>query len=157
MREVLYSVMMLAAVTFTACSNEEMGETETPKGLTLSASVENLSTRATMTDESGTWKFAFEANDKVSVTNEQINEPYTFQKVGEQFTCANASATDKDVNWYAYFPSDDVDLTGQDGTLNGVANKLAAAGMTTQPTTGKKWTCDNIACPGSRAAHCGSG
>lgn len=137
MREVLYSVMMLAAVTFTACSNEEMGETETPKGLTLSASVENLSTRATMTDESGTWKFAFEANDKVSVTNEQINEPYTFQKVGEQFTCANASATDKDVNWYAYFPSDDVDLTGQDGTLNGVANKLAAAGMTTQPTTGK--------------------
>lgn len=137
MREVLYSVMMLAAVTFTACSNEEMSEKETPKGLTLSASVENLSTRASMTDESGTWKFAFEANDKVSVTNEQINEPYTFQKVGEQFTCANASATDKDVNWYAYFPSDDVDLTGQDGTLNGVANKLAAAGMTTQPTTGK--------------------
>lgn len=136
-REILYSVMMLAAVTFTACSNEEMSETETPRGLTLSASVENLSTRATMTDESGTWKFAFEANDKVSVTNEQINEPYTFQKVGEQFTCANASATDKDVNWYAYFPSDDVDLTGQDGTLNGVANKLAAAGKTTQPTTGK--------------------
>lgn len=138
MREILYSVMMLAAVTFTACSNDEMGETETPKGLTLSASVENLSTRATMTDESGTWKFAFEANDKVSVTNEQINEPYTFQKVGEQFTCANASATDKDVNWYAYFPSDDVDLTGQDGTLNGVANKLAAAGKTTQATTGKE-------------------
>lgn len=137
MREVLYSVMMLAAVTFTACSNEEMGETETPKGLTLSASVENLSTRATMTDESGTWKFAFEANDKVSVTNEQINEPYTFQKVGEQFTCANASATNENVDWYAYFPGNDVNLTGQDGTLNGVANKLAAAGKTTQATTGK--------------------
>lgn len=137
MRVKLYSVIMLAVVTFTACSNEEMGETETPRGLTLSASVENLSTRASMTDESGTWKFAFEANDKVSVTNEQINEPYTFQKVGEQFTCANASATDKDVNWYAYFPSDDVDLTGQDGTLNGVANYLAAAGKTEQATTGK--------------------
>lgn len=81
MREVLSSLMMLAAVTFTACSNEEMGETETPKGLTLSASVENVSTRASMTDESGTWKFAFEANDKVSVSNNKINDIYTFQNV----------------------------------------------------------------------------
>lgn len=137
MREVLYSVMMLAAVTFTACSNDDMSETQTQKGLTLSASVENLSTRASMTDESGTWKFAFEANDQVSVSNEKINEAYTFQKVGEQFTCANASATNENVDWYAYFPGNDVDLTKQDGTLNGVANKLAAAGKTTQPTTGK--------------------
>lgn len=137
MREVLYSVMMLAAVTFTACSNEEMGETETQKGLTLSASVENLSTRASMTDESGTWKFAFENNDKVSVSNNKINDIYTFQKVsGGAFTCENATATTEAADWYAYFPSNDVDLTGQDGTLNGVANYLAAAGKTTQATTG---------------------
>lgn len=81
MRVKLYSVIMLAVVTFTACSNEEMGETETPRGLTLSASVENLSTRASMTDESGTWKFAFETDDKVSVSNNKINDIYTFQKV----------------------------------------------------------------------------
>lgn len=81
MREILYSVMMLAALTFTACSNEEMSETETPRGLTLSASVENLSTRASMTDESGTWKFAFEANDQVSVSNSKITEDYTFKKL----------------------------------------------------------------------------
>lgn len=137
MREVLSSVMMLAAVTFTACSNEEMGETETPKGLTLSASVENLSTRASMTDDSGTWKFAFEANDQVSVTNSKIDDIYTFQKTGEQFTCANAKATNEAADWYAYFPGNDVDLTKQNGTLNGVANKLAAAGKTAQPTTGK--------------------
>lgn len=145
MREVLYSVMMLAAVTFTACSNEDMSETQTQKGLTLSASVENLSTRASMTDKStsmtddkGTWKFAFENNDKVSVTNNTISNFYTFQKVGEQFTCANASATHENVDWYAYFPGNEVDLTGQDGTLNGVANKLAAAGKTAQATTGEK-------------------
>lgn len=137
MRVKLYSVIMLAVVTFTACSNDEMSETQTQKGLTLSASVENLSTRASMTDESGTWKFAFENKDQVSVTNEKMNNAYTFQKVGEQFTCTNASATDKDVNWYAYFPGNDVNLTGQTGTLNGVANKLAAAGKTTQATTGK--------------------
>lgn len=137
MREVLYSVMMLAVVTFTACSNDDMSETQTQKGLTLSASVENLSTRASMTDDSGTWKFAFEANDQVSVSNNKTNDIYTFQKTGEQFTCANAIATNEAADWYAYFPGNDVNLTGQDGTLNGVANKLAAAGKTTQATTGK--------------------
>lgn len=137
MRVKLYSVIMLAVVTFTACSNDDMSETQTQKGLTLSASVENLSTRASMTDESGTWKFAFENNDKVSVSNSKITEDYTFQKTGEQFTCANAKATNEAVVWYAYFPSNDVDLTRQDGTLNGVANKLAAAGKTTQATTGE--------------------
>ena len=137
MRVKLYSVIMLAVVTFTACSNDEMSETQTQKGLTLSASVENLSTRASMKDESGTWKFAFENNDKVSVSNSKITENYTFQKTGEQFTCANATPTNEAADWYAYFPGNDVDLTGQDGTLNGVANYLAAAGKTTQATTGK--------------------
>lgn len=137
MRVKLYSVIMLAVVTFTACSNDEMSETQTQKGLTLSASVENLSTRASMTDESGTWKFAFENDDKVSVSNNKINDIYTFQKTGKQFTCANAMATNEAADWYAYFPGNDVDLTGQDGTLNGVANYLAAAGKTTQATTGK--------------------
>ena len=137
MRVKLYSVIMLAVVTFTACSNDEMSETQTQKGLTLSASVENLSTRASMTDESGTWKFAFETNDQVSVSNSKITKDYTFQKTGDQFTCANAMATNEAADWYAYFPSNDVNLTGQDGTLNGVANYLAAAGKTTQATTGK--------------------
>ena len=34
-----------------------------------------------MTDESGTWKFAFETNDEVSVSNNKINDIYTFQNV----------------------------------------------------------------------------
>lgn len=136
MKVKLYSVIMLAAVTFTACSNDEMSETQTQKGLTLCASVENLSTRASMTDESGTWKFAFETNDQVSVSNSKITEDYTFQKTGEQFTCANAMATNEATNWYAYFPGNNVDLTGQTGTLTAVANKLAAAGKTEQATTG---------------------
>lgn len=138
MRVKLYSVIMLAVVTFTACSNDDMSETQTQKGLTLCASVENLSTRASMTDESGTWKFAFEANDQVSVSNNKTNDIYTFQKTSEQFTCANAMATNEAADWYAYFPGNDVDLTGQTGTLNGVANKLAAAGKTAKATTGEK-------------------
>lgn len=138
MREILYSVMMLAALTFTACSNEEMSETETPKrGLTLHASMENLSTRASMTDESGTWKFAFENNDQVSVTNTKITDFYTFQNVGDQFTCANAEATTENADWYAYYPDNKVDLTNQTGLLKDVANKLAAVGQTAQATTGQ--------------------
>ena len=130
--------MMLAAVTFTACSNEEMSETETPRGLTLSASVENLSTRASMREiDSLTWKFAFENKDQVSVTNNKINNAYTFQKVGDQFTCANAEATTENADWYAYYPDNEVDLTNQTGTMNGVANNLAAVGQTAQATTGK--------------------
>lgn len=128
---------MLAVVTFTACSNDEMSETQTQKGLTLSAFVENLSTRASMTDESGTWKFAFEANDKVSVTNTKITDFYTFQNVGDQFTCANAEATTENADWYAYYPDNKVDLTNQTGLLKDVANKLAAVGQTAQATTGK--------------------
>ena len=46
-------------------------------------------------------------------------------------------ATNEAADWYAYFPSNNVDLTGQNGTLNGVANYLAAAGKTTQATTGE--------------------
>lgn len=45
--------------------------------------------------------------------------------------------TNEAADWYAYFPSNNVDLTGQNGTLNGVANYLAAAGKTTQATTGE--------------------
>ena len=46
-------------------------------------------------------------------------------------------ATNEAADWYAYFPGNEVDLTGQTGTMNGVANKLAAAGKTAQATTGK--------------------
>ena len=52
MRKFLYSVFMLAAVVlvFTACSNDDNGDTQPKRGMTLNASVENLSSRATMTD-----------------------------------------------------------------------------------------------------------
>lgn len=58
--------------------------------------------------------------------------------LGGAFTCANATATNEAADWYAYFPGNNVDLTGQNGTLNGVANYLAAAGKTEQATTGEK-------------------
>ena len=104
MRKFLYSVFMLAAVVLAACSNDDNGDIQPKRGMTLNASVENLSSRATMTDESGTWKFAFTANDKVSVSNNKISNYYTFTNNGSQFTSTQAEATTENADWYAYFP-----------------------------------------------------
>lgn len=137
MKKFLYSVLMLAAVVLAACSNDDNGDTQPKRGMILNASVENLSSRATMTDESGTWKFAFAANDKVSVSNNKISNYYTFTNNGSQFTCAQAEATTENADWYAYFPGNEVDLKNQTGTFADVANKFAVAGKTAQTTTGE--------------------
>lgn len=138
MRKFLYSVLMLAAVVLAACSNDDNGDTQPKRGMILNASVENLSSRATMTDESGTWKFAFAENDKVSVSNNKITSYYTFTNDGSQFTSTDAMVTTEDADWYAYFPGNEVDLTNQTGTFADVANKFAVAGKTAQTTTGEK-------------------
>ena len=137
MKKFLYSVFMLAAVVLAACSNDDNGDTQPKRGMTLNASVEDLSSRATMTDESGTWKFAFAANDKVSVSNNKITSYYTFTNNGSQFTCADATATTKAADWYAYFPGIEVNLTDQTGSFDDVANKFAVAGKTAAATTGE--------------------
>ena len=138
MKKFLYSVFMLAAVVLAACSNDDNGDTQPKRGMTLNASVEDLSSRATMTDESGTWKFAFAANDQVSVSNSKITNYYTFTNNGSQFTSTDAMVTTEDADWYAYFPGNEVDLTNQTGTFADVANKFAVAGKTAEPTTGEK-------------------
>lgn len=138
MRKFLYSVLMLAAVVLAACSNDDNGDTQPKRGMTLNASVEDLSSRATMTDESGTWKFAFTQNDKVSVSNNKITSYYTFTNNGSQFTSTDAMVTTEDADWYAYFPGNEVDLTNQTGTFADVANKFAVAGVTAEATTGEK-------------------
>ena len=129
---------MLAAVVLAACSNDDNGDIQPKRGMTLNASVEDLSSRATMTDESGTWKFAFTENDKVSVSNSEITSYYTFINNGKQFTCAQAEVTKEAADWYAYFPGNEVDLTNQTGNFADVANKFAVAGKTAQTTTGEK-------------------
>ena len=138
MRKFLNSVFMLAAVVLAACSNDDNGDTQPKRGMIFNASVENLSSRATMTDESGTWKFAFTQDDKVSVSNNKISSYYTFTNNGSQFTSTDAMVTTEAANWYAYFPGNGVDLTNQTGDFADVANKFAVAGVTAATTTGEK-------------------
>lgn len=137
MKKFLYSVFMLAAVVLAACSNDDNGDTQPKRGMTLNASVENLSSRATMTDESGTWKFAFAVNDQVSVSNSKISNYYTFTNNGSQFTSTDAMVATENADWYAYFPGNEVDLTNQTGDFANVANYFAVAGKTAQTTTGE--------------------
>ena len=97
------------------------------------------STRATMDGDSvgsTNWKFDFDSNDQVSVSNNTINNYYTFTKSTKDFVSTEARTTATAADWYAYFPSNDVSLTNQDGSFEKVANYYAMAGKDTTATTG---------------------
>lgn len=135
MKKLLY--FLLAVTTLTACSNDDNNEPQLKKGMTLKANVEDLGTRATMTDNEGIWKFSFDNNDNVNVSNNKITTYYTFTNNGTDFVSTDAMATSEAADWYAYFPGNEVDLTNQIGSFEGVANKYAVAGKTSESTTGE--------------------
>lgn len=135
MKNLLY--FLLAVITLTACSNDDNNEPQLKKGMTLKAYVEDFGTRATMTDNEGTWKFSFDNNDNVNVSNNKITTYYSFKNNGTDFVSTDAMATPEAADWYAYFPGNEVDLTNQTGSFEGVANKYAVAGKTTVSTTGE--------------------
>lgn len=135
MKKLLY--FLLAVTTLTACSNDDNNEPQLKKGMTLKANVEDLGTRATMTDNEGIWKFSFDNNDNVNVSNNKITTYYTFTNNGTDFVSTDAMATSEAADWYAYFSGNEVDLTNQIGSFEGVANKYAVAGKTSESTTGE--------------------
>lgn len=145
MKKTLLLALAAVATIFTSCSSDIINDNDDSnngqgKGMTLIANVEQTDTRATLTtsdDISGKWSFAYTDNDKVKVGNDKIDNYYTFTKNGENFSCADAQATNTDATWYAYYPSTTIDLTNQDGKADGSAAKLyALAGATATPTTG---------------------
>lgn len=145
MKKTLLLALAAVATIFTSCSSDIINDNDDSnngqgKGMTLIANVEQDDTRATLTtsdDISGKWSFAYTDNDKVKVGNDKIDNYYTFTKNGETFSCADALATKQETNWYAYYPSTNIDLTYQDGKADGSAAKLyALAGATETATTG---------------------
>lgn len=146
MKKTLLFALAAVATIFTSCSSDIINDNDDlnngqGKGMTLIANVEQDDTRATLvpSDTYGsTWSFAYKDNDKVEVGNDQMdNKYYTFTKSGDNFSCADAKATNTAANWYAYYPSTTIDLTNQDGKADGSAAKLyALAGATETATTG---------------------
>lgn len=144
MKKTLLFALAAVATIFTSCSSDIINDNDDlnngqGKGMTLIANVEQPDTRATFdpSDTFGTWKFEYTDNDQVSVGNNQMdNQYYTFTKSGENFSCADAKATKTDANWYAYYPSTNINLTNQEGTEASAAMRYALAGATETATTG---------------------
>lgn len=138
MRKTLIFGLIAASFGFAACSMEDDFIPE-EKGMVLHATVEQpADTRATIDNSADTWNFAFAEGDNISVTNSkrlQEGPCYTFTKKGASFY-SEARPTSGGVMWYAYFPSDEIDLTGQNGKIQDAANLYALAGITDSPTNG---------------------
>lgn len=143
MKNLFYSGLLLTATLMAACSSEDNTGTESQKGMTLYATVSE--TRATMTDdEKGKWTFAFTANDVVMVGNDAVSGYYTFTNNGTNFTSSDAKTTSAAASWYAYFPSNEVNLANQSGDFSGVANYYALSGSTSTTTTGAEGLSINL-------------
>lgn len=135
MKKTLLFLIAATAMMMTGCSNDDFGGAT--HGMTLNATVEQPASRATMKESNdGTYKFSFTDPDKLYVTNSEVSNYYTFTKNGETFTSSDAKPTTAAADWYAYFPSNEVNLANQSGDLTGVANYYACAGKTAQATTG---------------------
>lgn len=143
MKNLFYSGLLLTATLMAACSSEDNTGTESQKGMTLYATVSD--TRATMTEgDNGNWKFAFTTNDVVKVGNNTVSGYYTFTNNGTNFTSSDAKTTSAAASWYAYFPSNEVNLAGQSGDFSGVANYYALSGSTSTTTTGTEGLSINL-------------
>lgn len=129
---------MLATMVLAACSSDDATEPSVKRGMVLKATVENVNTRATMTDNEGTWTFDFDADDQVKVSNNKVSGYYTFTNSGEEFASSDAMQTAAAADWYAYFPSEDIDLANQSGDFADIANKYALSGKTATATTGSE-------------------
>lgn len=135
MKKTLLFLIAATAMMMAGCSNDDFGGAT--HGMTLNATVEQPASRAIMTEETdGNYQFSFTGNDKLNVTNSEVSNYYTFTKLGETFTSADAKTTTAAADWYAYFPGSEFKLANQSGELAGVANYYACAGKTAQATTG---------------------
>lgn len=134
MKKITLMAMALVALMPISCSkdSEPVSDIEELAGMTLSAQVEQpAESRATFsgTDGTGNWTFSFSGGDKIMVTNNQISGSYyTFTNNGTDFSSADARKTTVTADWYAYYPGNTVDLTGQAGTATSAANLFAYAG-----------------------------
>lgn len=144
MKKTLLLALAAVATIFTSCSSDITNDNDDSnngqgKGMTLIANVEQDDTRATLTtsdDISGKWSFAYTDNDKVKVGNNTINDYYTFTKSGDTFSSTDAKVTSSAADWYAYYPSTNINLTNQEGTSKSAADLYALAGKTEKATTG---------------------
>lgn len=135
------SIVLAAALVFAACSKENP-VTPDPKadpdpvtppveentGIRINATVKELATEASFDASAASWKFAFTNGDVLKVDNNLHNGFKSFTYDGTSFFLKDAAAPSDDATWYAYYPAESVDLTGQAGTLESAAKLYSVSG-----------------------------
>lgn len=136
--------LLAVALGFTACSNEDDILSETLQGgMELRATVEQPeATRGSIGINGPRWSFSWNNNENILVTNDAIDDYYTFTGgKATTFKSTDAKATKSPATWYAYYPSDEISLVNQNGSnistdSPNIGMLYALAGKTTEPTTG---------------------
>ena len=136
--------LLAVALGFTACSNEDDILSETLQGgMELRATVEQPeATRGSIGINVNKWSFSWNNNENILVTNDAIDDYYTFTGgKATTFKSTDAKTTKSPATWYAYYPSDEISLVNQNGSSistdrPNIGMLYALAGKTTEPTTG---------------------
>lgn len=130
-------IMFSAVVAFAACSKLPTPISPDPEptaaqelaGIRINANIVDIDTRSSLDVSAASWKFAFTAGDVLRVDNSLHNQFYSFTFDGSSFFLKDSAAPAVDVTWYAYYPAESVDLTGQAGTLESAARLYSVSGL----------------------------
>lgn len=138
MKKITLFAIAALLLALASCSKEQI-QSEQESGrtfsMTLNASVNE--TKATMSDA---WKFAFSTGDKISLTNNQVTAGtyYELTRGSDGNFTGTVTAPSAAATWYAYYPSNNVSLSGQTGTQTGTAAYCALAGKQENVAAGSK-------------------
>lgn len=138
MKKITLFAIAALLLALASCSKEQI-QSEQESGrtfsMTLNASVNE--TKATMSDA---WKFAFSTGDKISLTNNQVTAGtyYELTRGSDGNFTGTVTAPSAAATWYAYYPSNNVSLSGQTGTQTGTAAYCALAGKKENVAAGSK-------------------
>ena len=138
MKKITLFAIAALSLALASCSKEQI-QSEQESGstfsMTLNASVNE--TKATMSDA---WKFAFSTGDKISLTNNQVTAGtyYELTRGSDGNFTGTVTAPSAAATWYAYYPSNNVSLSGQTGTQTGTAAYCALAGKQENVAAGSK-------------------
>ncbi len=138
MKKITLFAIAALSLALASCSKEQI-QSEQESGrtfsMTLNASVNE--TKATMSDA---WKFAFSTGDKISLSNNQVTAGtyYELTRGSDGNFTGTVTAPSAAATWYAYYPSNNVSLSGQTGTQTGTAAYCALAGKQENVAAGSK-------------------
>lgn len=138
MKKITLFAIAALSLALASCSKEQI-QSEQESGITFSMTL-NASVNETKATMSDAWKFAFSTGDKISLTNNQVTAGtyYELTRGSDGNFTGTVTAPSAAATWYAYYPSNNVSLSGQTGTQTGTAAYCALAGKQENVAAGSK-------------------